>query len=263
MFLSHAIVISWYVSNYRLFRSNYGLITKSLYGSITDLAIATDDNGNVTHRNPAANTFFHLKDHELGQLLTQLRNDFPDGSELRLTDKNGLERTMRHRFAPVRSGDILLGYTSLFTDLTEIRDREEELRRLNTTKDRLFAILGHDLRRPALAFRDVGAKINYLLRNDERDRLRQLAENLEHEALTLSNLLDNLLDWALQQRQMLPHAPEPVDVRAMTTSLASDYAALLSSKEIRIDNDVPAGLLLTAGRNGCPYHAPQLIGQRQ
>jgi len=249
MFLGHALVISWYVSNYRLFRGNYGLITKSLYDSITDLAIATDVAGNITHRNPAADAFFGQNNRKLSQKLGRLRADFPNGSELKLNDKSGQERTLRYRSAPVRSGDKLLGHTSTFTDLTEIRAREEELRQLNGTKDRLFAIIGHDLRRPALAFRDVGSKINYLLRNNKKEGLEKLTQNLEHEALTLTNLLDNLLNWALQQRQMLPNKPVQVELRAMLDGFAEEYAALLSGKDIQLGNTIPAGVRLIADRN--------------
>ncbi|MEM6698620.1 MAG: tetratricopeptide repeat protein, partial [Bacteroidota bacterium] len=93
-----------------------------------------------------------------------------------------------------------------------IEAQKNELEELNATKDRLFAIIGHDLRKPSIAFRGIGKKVDYLLEEQDYDTLGNLSQTLEKAAFSLNNLLDNLLNWALQQRNVLPYQPQVIDV---------------------------------------------------
>ena len=44
----------------------------------------------------------------------------------------------------------------------QIESQKQKLEQLNHTKDRLFAIIGHDLRKPSLAFRGIAKKWHHL-----------------------------------------------------------------------------------------------------
>jgi hypothetical protein len=47
LYIIHTLLISWYVSDYRLFKSNFNLISKNLFESISDLTISTDPDLNI------------------------------------------------------------------------------------------------------------------------------------------------------------------------------------------------------------------------
>ena len=87
------------------------------------------------------------------------------------------------------------------------------------TKDRLFAIISHDLRKPALAFRGVSKKVNFLIQQQEFDTLNKFGENIEKAAFSLNSLLDNLLNWALSQRNVLPYQPVPLNIAQETEEI--------------------------------------------
>ena len=114
----------------------------------------------------------------------------------------------------------------MFSDLTQIRAQEKSLKELNSTKDRLFAIIGHDLRKPALEFRGIQSKVNYLVKKNDFSKLEKLGVSLEKSALSLNNMLDNLLNWAHQQRGVVSY------------NLTEFFEDLTQSKNICIVNTI-------------------------
>ncbi len=80
-----------------------------------------------------------------------------------------------------------------------INSKNAELEKSNRTKDRFFTILGHELRKPALAFRNISKKVNYLLLKDQQDMVYKLGEQIERDAIQLVKLIDNLLYWSKSQ----------------------------------------------------------------
>ena len=122
----------------------------------------------------------------------------------------------------------------MLTDLTEIREKEKELEQSNITKDQLFAIIGHDLRKPALAFRGISKKVNFLIQQKEFDTLNKLGKNLEQAAFSLNSLLDNLLNWALKQRDVLPYDPKPVNVQEATEEIFQLFEQIADEKGVHL-----------------------------
>ena len=85
----------------------------------------------------------------------------------------------------------------------ELRENEAQLRELNKTKDRLFSIIGHDLRSPfnnILGFSDLLIKrLNDSTFKDSEKYLK-IINGLANNTLIL---LDNLLNWAKSQTGVL------------------------------------------------------------
>ena len=126
----------------------------------------------------------------------------------------------------------------MFSDLTQIRAQEKSLKELNSTKDRLFAIIGHDLRKPALEFRGIQSKVNYLVNKNDFSMLEKLGVSLEKSALSLNNMLYNLLNWAHQQRGVVSYNPETIIVNHTIYDLTEFFEDLTQSKNICIVNTI-------------------------
>lgn len=255
LFLLHGTLISWYVSNYRLFKGSLGLITKDLFESISDLTISTDAKLKVVEYNRITSSLLRTEGKTVVDLLgqhasngkstiqlaiDQLLKEEKQEHELLLTDRNGQDRIFNLKVAPFKSGDDLLGYTFLLTDLTDIRAKEKELASLNRTKDSLFAIIGHDLRRPALEFRGIGSKVNYLIQKNDYPNLLKYGETLEKAAFSLNSLLDNLLNWALQQRNVMPYQPRAIKVAEEVADIYDQFQEFAQKKNIKLQFDLPA-----------------------
>jgi len=250
----YALSVSWFVSNYRLFQDNFSKTIKDLLESISDLAIYTDTQLVVSHTNKLTTQYFSnnvlhqkIKDvlsnvsqqtsNQIKENIDALINNQQKEKELTLIIDEA-PKIFNLKVAKFEQGNLHLGYTFLLSDLTQIKEKEQELTQLNTTKDRLFAIIGHDLRKPALAFRGISKKVNFLIQQKEFDTLNKLGDNLERAAFSLNSLLDNLLNWALKQRDVLPYEPKSVDVQQATEEIFDLFQQIAHEKKVHLKLDI-------------------------
>jgi PAS domain S-box-containing protein len=80
-----------------------------------------------------------------------------------------------------------------------IKENEIKLRELNSTKDKFFSIIAHDLRSP---FNNIIGLSELLIGNEKEDHLAQCekyADLINSSAKNTLVLLDNLLNWAKSQ----------------------------------------------------------------
>ncbi len=243
--------VTWFVSNYRSPFNFFSKTINDLLDSISDLAIYTDTTYEISHINKLAEQTFStkiinqplatvLKEHSsitnlsMLQLIQQLVNEPQKSNELILIVR-GDEKIYNLKVAKFEQGNLHLGYTFLFTDLTEDRAKERQLEQANATKDQLFAIIGHDLRKPALAFRGISKKVNYLIQAKDNNRIQKLGESLEQSALSLNNLLDNLLKWALSQKDFLTIQAKPQEIQPIIAEILDLFAQTLLDKKIKFN----------------------------
>jgi len=99
---------------------------------------------------------------------------------------------------------------------------------MNTTKDKFFSIISHDLKNPALAQRNA---LKILLENVElwdKNTIKQYCQQLFTSSNGQVELLYNLLNWAQLQTGRMPFIPVQFDLaaelRKTTISLFSDMA---------------------------------------
>jgi signal transduction histidine kinase len=130
-----------------------------------------------------------------------------------------------------------------------ISEKNRQLEQLNLTKDRLFAIIGHDLRKPAIAFRGITRKVNYLLRKKDFETLNALGDQIEDNARDLNQLTDNLLHWALSQKNVLRVKKETLNLGVETSLVTGLFSEPARRKEIEIQVDIPDGLKVLADRD--------------
>ncbi len=128
-----------------------------------------------------------------------------------------------------------------------LRDSNEELQNINRTKDKLFSIIGHDLRGPL-------SNINNLLKLilegvlDKEEREELLTETMKSVKLTY-DLLENLLFWAKNQRNEIDFRPSDCDI----TTVVDDNIALQESaardKNISLRAEYTPGLKAYADKH--------------
>ncbi|MFK7980680.1 MAG: sensor histidine kinase [Saprospiraceae bacterium] len=249
--LTTVLSITWFVSNYRFLYNPFNRTIKDLLDSISDLAFFTDPKFDIINKNQIAAQEFgalrlekniltilsknsQLTLPEINALVEELEVGKKKTRELKLCI-DGKEKIYQLKIAKFERGNLHLGYTFILTNLTEILEREKELKVANTIKDNLFAIISHDLRKPALAFRGISKKVNYLLQEKRFDTLNQYGHSLEKAAYSLNNLLDNLLKWALQQKDILPYRPINIKVGAATQEILMLFNQMAADKNISLN----------------------------
>lgn len=82
-----------------------------------------------------------------------------------------------------------------------IRTQNEDLNLLNDYKDKIIAIIGHDLRSPVIGLRNIGRKIRFLTERNQLERLSAFSSELDSRLEYLTYLTDNILAWSLTQKK--------------------------------------------------------------
>jgi len=155
--------------------------------------------------------------------------------------RDGTALPVQWSLRPLVDGKEVKGAVLTFADMTEIREKEEALRRAVRTRDEVVSIVSHDLRNPLGV---VGAAADLLLDLplDEKERTRQAAI-IKRSAERMSRLIGDLLDVSRIEAGALVVRTAHEDVgdvleeaRSIFASQAENYSVTL---EVRVEPDVP------------------------
>ena len=131
----------------------------------------------------------------------------------------------------------------------KLSQTSKELASLNKTKDQFFAIIAHDLRGLVLSFRNVSKKVDFLQRKGRKEEVKDMLLNIDKAADNLSNLLDNLLNWALVEKGVFPYHPELFNLERLVIENIKLFTQLSRIKGIHLNYDVHETLNLYADKN--------------
>lgn len=124
-----------------------------------------------------------------------------------------------------------------------------QLVQLVEAKNRFFSIIAHDLRSPLVAFQNIGKRIQKAHQQEDSERVERLTEQLDHASTQLNGLLNNLLSWALLQNGLIQHRPESIPVTDIVLDNLDLFDDLCHLKQIQMQTDIEAGLVVTADEN--------------
>ena len=91
--------------------------------------------------------------------------------------------------------------------------------------------------------------IKFLVQAKETDQLLDIADDIDQSVERLSNLLDNLLNWAMQQQGHIPNVPEKLELRYICEDLTATFKTMAESKKIDLRSEVDEGIVIWADRN--------------
>ncbi|MGD1845283.1 MAG: ATP-binding protein [Salibacteraceae bacterium] len=119
-----------------------------------------------------------------------------------------------------------------------VRQARNELQQLNAVKDRLFAIISHDLRNSVTAFEGMGEVIQAYINKQRWERLARLGQKLDSESAAISHLLNNLLNWSLQQLGRFQFQPESLGLQSKLEETQLLFAHQIEAKNLTVDLEV-------------------------
>ncbi|MET4108406.1 tetratricopeptide repeat-containing sensor histidine kinase [Hymenobacter sp. UYP22] len=141
---------------------------------------------------------------------------------------------------------LRLSRSALAANHRALGEATRELRQLAASKDRLYAIVAHDLRGPVTAFAGVTELIDFYLKKGDEDGLRRLPTLVRQSAYQLNHLLDNLLNWAVNQTGELAFRPERLLVRELYQDTIRLYENAAEAKQITLHSQSPECLAVWA-----------------
>ncbi len=129
----------------------------------------------------------------------------------------------------------------------ELEKREVVLKEANRTKDKLFSIIGHDLRSPIGAFQGLLG----LFREKEIDKEEFISfvPKMESDLSHISFLLNNLLSWGRSQMNGSITKPELVDIEPLVEENIHLLSEVADNKLIVLKNEVTKGAKIWADVN--------------
>ncbi len=139
-----------------------------------------------------------------------------------------------------------------------INEQRQQLIGLNSTKDKLFSIIGHDMRSPLASLRGlmdlVGSEA--MTQDEFVEMSKKLRKNLDH----VHSELDNLLNWAQTQQKGLKPIFEKILLYDAVKDKINLHSDSIKAKAIEIVNDVDKDVCVHADKNHLGLVLRNLIG---
>jgi signal transduction histidine kinase len=132
-------------------------------------------------------------------------------------------------------------------NLLRIERQKAELAHLNSTKDKLFAILSHDLRSPVAQLHNELMLTNWGAINQQD--FSELTQRLGQSISRVSTMFDNLLNWALSQMGGIQAKPASVAVSSLLDEEINVLLPVTNTKQITISHQLPPDLRIMADPN--------------
>ncbi|HDP75574.1 MAG TPA: tetratricopeptide repeat protein [Bacteroidales bacterium] len=125
-----------------------------------------------------------------------------------------------------------------------ISRQADELRELNSLKDKLFSIIAHDLRSPLFSLITMLniAKEGHFSPENFKEILDELSVNVSHTTA----LLENLLTWAKTQMHGVKVNPQNFDLNQLVNSRIQLLNEATQAKEIQLKNNISRGTFVFA-----------------
>ncbi|RPH32991.1 MAG: hybrid sensor histidine kinase/response regulator [Bacteroidales bacterium] len=131
----------------------------------------------------------------------------------------------------------------------QIKEREKkleeysrELEELNSTKNKFFSIIAHDLKNPLHLLMGLSNELMDNIQNLDIETVKEVVKGINSTSKQTFNLLENLLEWARMQTGNLQAKPERISCKAIIAEIKSlfDDAAKKKNIELIFENDTDA-----------------------
>ncbi len=117
---------------------------------------------------------------------------------------------------------------------SELKKQNEELDKLNASKDKFFSIIAHDLRGPVGILMNFAELLDEKIREKDYTDIEVFTKNLSQSSISVNELLNNLLNWARAQNPNIKANIGEFDPMPLIRKNIELCAMLAREKEIEI-----------------------------
>lgn len=144
-------------------------------------------------------------------------------------------------------GKRKVGTVSVVSDNTENRRRYEQMEQLNRLKDKLFAIVSHDIRDPLAVLFNLTEMLE-----EERSSLSEdsgvVLDTVREKANNAYAMVENMLEWVRSQKGGMALQARSVALSSVVREAAGLLQGKSEAKRVRIRNEVGDDLRLNVDR---------------
>lgn len=143
---------------------------------------------------------------------------------------------LRERWAKKK---ILKKNDEILKQKEEINRKNKILTELNSTKDKFFSIISHDLKGPFSSLVNLLQVLSEEYDQMQDDGKRHIIKLLHENSTNTYNLLVNLLDWSRAQTGAIENNPERIDLHDITNKVFNYLESRANQKNQNLLNEVP------------------------
>lgn len=130
----------------------------------------------------------------------------------------------------------------------EISEKNEVLEGLNTTKDKFFSIIAHDLRNPVSAFVNISELLESDFERISNDDKKEILGQMSSSSKNLLLLLENLLTWARLSDNKIDVYNENILLKDLVDASVYPYLQAANNKKIKLNIDIPDNFIINTDR---------------
>ncbi len=130
----------------------------------------------------------------------------------------------------------------------QLKEVNEKLKQTLAEKDKFFSIIAHDLKSPFIGFLNFISLMDEHVHHLDRDEIRKLVRSMKHNADSLLNLLNNLLDWSRLQRGLISFEPSPLKLDELVDLSLNIIKPMAEKKKIFLESSVPGNIAVQADK---------------
>ena len=121
----------------------------------------------------------------------------------------------------------------------------EQLKELNTTKDRFFSIIAHDLKSPFQGFLGMTELFAENANSFSAEELAHIGKNMHRSADSLFSLLKNLLEWAQMQKGQISFEPKEIPLDELIAKNIEMLKERSKQKGISVINNTEQNMIVS------------------
>ncbi len=144
----------------------------------------------------------------------------------------------------------------VFNDITQqqqveknLKESEQKFRELNSTKDKFFSIIAHDLKNPFNDLMGFTQLLGINIDNYDKSKIKQFVDIIHQSSKLAYNLLENLLNWSRSQTGTLKFQPEKIWVNEIINENIHLLESTAIKKNIQIYSELDKDIYAFADKN--------------
>lgn len=131
-------------------------------------------------------------------------------------------------------------HKQLKTTNEELHAQQNELKKLSTSKDKFFSILGHDLKSPFNSLIGLLDLLDHEWESIEDTERKSIISMLHTSSKKTFNLLNDILNWGKTQTGHIVYEPEKIRICTVADNIVELLGAQLRAKEQKLVLNIPA-----------------------
>lgn len=130
-----------------------------------------------------------------------------------------------------------------------LAEAEKRLQKSNTTKDKFFSIIAHDIKNPLVSFKSIIFTIKSNYNNITKESLIGYLDQLNNYTGTTIEMLNNLLMWARSQEEEIQPEYNEISLNEKINKVVDEQKNAIEAKQLKLRKKVPDKSVIKADGN--------------